>query len=166
VGARSILVAVTPAREPGEYRKLREYIDDLATVLERDRRRATPGELEEARRLSDAAEEFYETKRRAFEAWECNPSGWHVPLRPEPPPFSWARIKLRLGLDDEPAEPLEEPSTQLRQLWQLTPTETAELRRDVTRHRRTGEPSLRGMVEKFGISYRQARKAVTEMPTN
>ena len=91
---------MTPPREPAEYRELREYIEDLDEILGREQRSANSTERREARRLSDAAEERYEIEQRGYDQYVRRQSAgsgesW-VASRPDPPPYRWSRIGLRL----------------------------------------------------------------------
>jgi hypothetical protein len=108
-----------PGREPEEYRDLHEYVDDLCRVLDREQRRAAADEAQEARRRWEAADRVYTDKLASYETWRrTRPQGddFYVPARPDPPPLSWARIKLKLGIDDvapddAPPEEQEAPAT-------------------------------------------------------
>jgi hypothetical protein len=150
---------VTPSREFDEYRELRDYIDDLVEILGREQRRANATERQEARRLSDAAEERYAIEQRGYDQYvrrmiDGSVPSSIVPSQPEPPPYRWSRIALKLGVE-EGAETVEETPAPKRRYSDLAPAEKAQLGRQITSHIKTGTPSQRKMAKDFRVSRHQ-----------
>ncbi len=159
---------MTQASEPAVYRQQRGYVDDLVRVLDRDQRPPTPAELEEARRVTDAAERFYEGATRSYTAWLRNPDSF-IRSAPDPPPYSWPQIELRVSRP-QPAEPSEEPIAEdesaTRSLEELTADERTRLRKEVASHIATDEPSVRSIATRFQISRRQVVNLVAGMKSD